>query len=1202
MEDTYRSVCPHGRLRDSVMCVKCTLEQAFDLTDKSPVLQQNNEVHGTNSAVSSENDGAHNENNSTVLCTGEIPATMQQAHNKRLHTPVNPAVLPVTPSSGTRQSLLLRLFESKVFDMRIAIQYLFSSKEAGVLTYLGNRMFSFAEEDVDFYLPQLVSLYINEREIAEVLHPYFLHRCRKSVEFSLKTAWLLDAFGVESLRGCKRRTHGLKLKNLILSEQIRPKCQASEKVWRSNLTVISAVTVSDKKGHYRSRSDATADHSRVLKRENSVSSLRSLYSHSGDLSTGRAFDNGCCCHKASEEAVAVLSESVRDCICNAPRLMPEAEFVKCLTAIGYRLRTICNREDRTSRLAAELAMLNLNLPARVWLPIYSEFPHHIVRIPPNAGVVLNSKDKVYRRIGNSVEVSEKSSPFPLAQKSLEDRSGHSRSADSLNRSSSCSFAESPSYLTFWTQSGVEDPELENIRRQFPFDKIVTSDSLSQVSVESTTSADSKDLGVVITANEVRRRLTESLCAPNKQLKHSNEDPSASVLSEPWIEKAKRIRENSPYGNLPGWRLLPVMVKTGDDLRQELLAYQIMCQLQEIWNLERVPLRLRLYKTLVISRDAGMIEPVVNAVSLHQIKRSLTADGKKNCTVLDHFLSEFGEFNSEEFLTAQNNFIRSCAAYSLMCYLLQVKDSISGAVTSDKSSFPSSSSMLFVKSSMWTTTFVPSNPSPQTLFDKSMISFMTSLIGSAPSATTSWHTTRTDFFQEEMIVSGSALSMAVASVIEQSFHRAISCQFVKKFRAGERRSAPGENLFEWPPYGTLAIARTDLLRENVLSSNCLCIRTCFDGEDDEKRSLNIAMRISWGADLKAKIRDEVLQALTAEKEMVTFLWLSAKFNIHVNAAKRSFRILDELYKEYKDEKNLHAVFYLSGYQKVGENQEHMEMLDVVLSCHTYCVHTAEIKDLIASYITDQSVSLPPSHRAILPLASEPDKEINSSASPRSKKLLGKQPSSDQLITTPLKNVNSAKSRDQRNLVPLGLEHYSVPNDGTDASVSKANSEYPLSNDLFTDESSTESRPQKRSDDREKKSSNKKKSRAERKGKEVNTSKVKSDHQSSPERTTCGSSPNVNVVRLDKQATLNETHEIRRRKTSFKTFVDDDDYLVTKRINETETVPGNYSTAADLQHGTSMEEDNDTSEPASSKGKSSAPSKKKQNPLTNFFKKA
>jgi len=46
-----------------------------------------------------------------------------------------------------------------------------------------------------------------------------------------------------------------------------------------------------------------------------------------------------------------------------------------------------------SRLMAELAMLNLNLPARVWLPT-SPFDHHIVRIPHTQSVVLNSKEKV----------------------------------------------------------------------------------------------------------------------------------------------------------------------------------------------------------------------------------------------------------------------------------------------------------------------------------------------------------------------------------------------------------------------------------------------------------------------------------------------------------------------------------------------------------------------------------------------------------------------------------------------------------------------------------------------------------------------------------------------------------------------------------------------------------------------------------------
>jgi len=36
-----------------------------------------------------------------------------------------------------RMSLLLRLFESKLFDMSIALPYLFNSKEPGVLAYLG---------------------------------------------------------------------------------------------------------------------------------------------------------------------------------------------------------------------------------------------------------------------------------------------------------------------------------------------------------------------------------------------------------------------------------------------------------------------------------------------------------------------------------------------------------------------------------------------------------------------------------------------------------------------------------------------------------------------------------------------------------------------------------------------------------------------------------------------------------------------------------------------------------------------------------------------------------------------------------------------------------------------------------------------------------------------------------------------------------
>jgi len=38
----------------------------------------------------------------------------------------------------------------------------------------------------------------------------------------------------------------------------------------------------------------------------------------------------------------------------------------------------------------------------------------------------------------------------------------------------------------------------------------------------------------------------------------------------------------------------------------------------------VPLWLRPYKIIVTSRDSGMIEPVVNTVSLHQVSMTFTS--------------------------------------------------------------------------------------------------------------------------------------------------------------------------------------------------------------------------------------------------------------------------------------------------------------------------------------------------------------------------------------------------------------------------------------------------------------------------------------------------------------------------------------------------------------------------------------------------
>lgn len=81
--------------------------------------------------------------------------------------------------STSKQSWLLRLFESKLFDVSMAISYLYNSKEPGVQAYIGNRLFSFPDSDVDFYLPQLLNMYVHmDTEVGDAIRPYLVSLAR----------------------------------------------------------------------------------------------------------------------------------------------------------------------------------------------------------------------------------------------------------------------------------------------------------------------------------------------------------------------------------------------------------------------------------------------------------------------------------------------------------------------------------------------------------------------------------------------------------------------------------------------------------------------------------------------------------------------------------------------------------------------------------------------------------------------------------------------------------------------------------------------------------------------------------------------------------------------------------------------------------------------------------------------------------------
>ncbi|CAF3960257.1 unnamed protein product, partial [Rotaria sp. Silwood1] len=67
---------------------------------------------------------------------------------------------------------LLRLFDSTVCTVSIVISYLFSTKEPMVQEFLGRKLFDYPNDELDFYLPQLINMYIHIPTIANVIHNY----------------------------------------------------------------------------------------------------------------------------------------------------------------------------------------------------------------------------------------------------------------------------------------------------------------------------------------------------------------------------------------------------------------------------------------------------------------------------------------------------------------------------------------------------------------------------------------------------------------------------------------------------------------------------------------------------------------------------------------------------------------------------------------------------------------------------------------------------------------------------------------------------------------------------------------------------------------------------------------------------------------------------------------------------------------------
>ncbi|GMF27264.1 unnamed protein product [Phytophthora fragariaefolia] len=418
-----------------------------------------------------------------------------------------------------------------------------------------------------------------------------------------------------------------------------------------------------------------------------------------------------------KQPTSIFSESMRrmsqtDKSLLAKHFADECDFVEQITDIAEALRFVPSIQDRKAQLPSYLE--KLHLPPMAYVPLVKATDpfERIVRIPTKEGTAFSTKARVPILLifevirGNPFEEDQQQdASLPESPRSPSKRNLNGNGA---LESSEMNYADDDEIGQLIGHQASEafagdSEDGEEIHAEPP----IVPDAIAPVPYQTPVAAPRRAMvpetpidvpDIVSTPSTAPPVLTEStapttddapsahvemdlatgnLTAEAVEREKARRRDFEAAFGESWSSKRARLMAASPYGHLPGWDIVSMIGKSNDDLRQEVFTLQLIQKFVEIFKGAKLPMWVKRYRIIATSSSTGLIETLINAISLDGLKKR-----EGYVSLLHHFEKSYGPPDSHRFKEARRKFIQSMAGYSLVCYFLQIKDRHNGNIMLD----------------------------------------------------------------------------------------------------------------------------------------------------------------------------------------------------------------------------------------------------------------------------------------------------------------------------------------------------------------------------------------------------------------------------------------------------------------------------------------------------------------------------------------